>query len=312
MARRGQGRAGWLVGGLGFGVAAGVLLGTLVIAPNMPEGSGLGSGAAQQELAAAETRADIAEAQAASADSVVGELAGPAVAGALADRPVLLIRTADALEEDVAGVRLLLADAAAVSAGTITLGGQFLAAEGADQLKSIVANTLPAGAQLSEERLDPGLHAGEALGSALLLNPETGEEQASSEERGLLLRSLREAGFLDYEDGTILPAQVIVVVTGDSDGGGEAALPARNLADFVAALDSRGNGAVLAGRIHTAADTGAVGLLRANPENGVSTVDSVDRAVGRMATVLAVREQLAGETGSYGSAGSAEAASPAP
>ncbi|MCS5479399.1 copper transporter [Corynebacterium sp. YIM 101645] len=312
MARRGQGRAGWLVGGLGFGVAAGVLLGTLVLAPNMPEGSNLGSGAAQQELAAAETRADIAEAQAASADSVVGELAGPAVAGTLADRPVLLIRTADAQEEDVTGVRLLLAEAAAVSAGTITLGEQFLAAEGADQLKSIVANTLPAGAQLSEERLDPGLHAGEALGSALLLDPGTGEEQATSEERGLLLRSLREAGFLDYEDGTILPAQVIVVVTGDSAGGGEAALAARNLADFVAALDSRGNGTVLAGRIHTAAETGAVGLLRTNPDNGVSTVDSVGRAVGRMATVLAVREQLAGETGSYGSAGSAEAVSPAP
>lgn len=309
---RGQGRAGWLIGGLGFGVAAGVLLGTLVIAPNMPEGSNPGSGAARQELADANTRADIAEAQAASADSVVGELAGPAVAGTLADRPVLLVRTADALEEDVAGVRVLLAEAAAVSAGTITLGEQFLAADGADQLKSIVANTLPAGAQLSEDRLDPGLHAGEALGAALLLNPETGEEQATSEERGLLLRSLREAGFLDYEDGTILPAQVIVVVTGDSDGGGESGLAARNLADFVAALDSRGNGAVLAGRIRTAADTGAVGLLRAEPGNGVSTIDSVDRAVGRMATVLAVREQLAGEAGSYGSAGSAEAASPAP
>jgi hypothetical protein len=309
---RGQGRAGWLIGGLGFGVAAGVLLGTLVIAPNMPEGSNPGSGAARQELEAAGTRADIAEAQAASADSVVGELAGPAVEGTLADRPVLLIRTADAQEEDVAGVRRLLADAAAVSAGALTLGEQFFTAEGADQLKSIVANTLPAGTQLSEDRLDPGLHAGEALGSALLLNPETGEEQATSEERGLLLRALRDGGFLDYEDGTILPAQVIVVVTGDSDGGGEAGLAARNLADFVSALDARGNGAVLAGRIRTAADTGAVGLLRANPQNGVSTVDSVGRAVGRMATVLAVREQLAGESGSYGSAGSAEAASPAP
>lgn len=312
MARRGPAKAGWVVGGLGFGVAAGVLLGTLVLTPNMPEGSGLGSGPDPQELAAAQVRAEIAEAQAASADSVVGELAGPAVTDTLTDRPVLLIRTADAQEEDVDGVRLLLADAAAITAGTLTLGEQFFAPEGADQLKSIVANTLPAGARLSEERLDPGLHAGEALGSALLLNPETGEEQANSEERGLLLRSLRETGFLDYEDGTILPAQVIVVVTGDSDGGGAAALPARNLADFVAALDSRGTGAVLAGRIHTAADTGAVGLLRANPDNGVSTVDSVDRAVGRMATVLAVREQLAGETGAYGSAGSAEAASPAP
>lgn len=309
---RGSGKAGWLVGGLGFGVAAGVLLGTLVIAPNMPEGSGPSAGVPTEELAAAETRADIAEAQAASSDSVVGELAAAAVEGVLADRPVLVVRTADAAGEDVAGVEKLLADAAAVPAGTLTLGGEFFSPAGADQLKAIVANTLPAGAQLSEDRLDPGLHAGEALGSALLLNPETGEQQATEDERALLLRALRDAGFLDYEDGTILPAQVIVVVTGDSDGGGDTGLAARNLADFVAALDTRGNGAVLAGRIRTASDTGAVGLLRANPDNGVSTVDSVDRAVGQMAAVLAVREQLAGETGAYGSAESAEAATPAP
>lgn len=301
-----SGRVGWLIGGIGFGIAAGVALGTLVIAPNMPEGSS--SGVA--ELGEATERADIAEAQAASADSVVGELAAGAVTGTLGERPVLVFRTADAVEEDVAGVEKLLSDAGAVDAGTITLAERFLTSEGADELKSIVANTLPAGARLSEDRLDPGLHAGEALGSALLLEPESGEEQASSEERGLLLRALRDAGFIDYEDGTILPAQVAVIITGDDDG--SSGLAARTLADFVAALDGRGNGAVLAGRIHTAADTGVVGLVRAAADNGVSTVDSVDRAVGRMATVLAVREQLEGETGSYGSAESAEAASPAP
>lgn len=301
-----SGRVGWLIGGIGFGIAAGVALGTLVIAPNMPESSS--SGAA--ELGEATERADIAEAQAASADSVVGELAAGAVTGTLGERPVLVFRTADAVEEDVAGVEKLLSDAGAVDAGTITLAERFLTSEGADELKSIVANTLPAGARLSEDRLDPGLHAGEALGSALLLEPESGEEQASSEERGLLLRALRDAGFIDYEDGTILPAQVAVIITGDDDG--SSGLAARTLADFVAALDGRGNGAVLAGRIHTAADTGVVGLVRAAADNGVSTVDSVDRAVGRMATVLAVREQLEGETGSYGSAESAEAASPAP
>lgn len=300
------GRTGWLIGGLGFGIAAGVALGTLVLAPNMPEGSASNAG----ELEAATERADIAEAQAASADSVVADLAAGAVTDTLTDRPVLVFRTADAVEEDVAGIEKLLADAAAVNAGTIALTEAFLSADGADQLKSIVANTLPAGAQLSEDRLDPGIHAGEALGSALLLDPESGDEQASSEERGLLLRALRDAGLIAYEDGSILPAQVAVVITGDSDG--TSGLEARTLADFVGALDTRGNGAVLAGRIHTAADTGAVGLVRATPDNGVSTVDSVDRAVGRMATVLAVREQLEGQTGAYGSAESAEAASPAP
>lgn len=303
--RNNGGRAGWLISGLGFGIAAGVALGTLVIAPNMPDDSAATTSAEAED---ASERADIAEAQAASSDSVIAELADAAVTDTLTDRPVLLIQTDDADDEDVAAVTDLLSKAGAVDAGTITLAEKFLTADGADQLKSIIANTLPAGAQLSEDRLDPGVHAGEALGSALLLDAASGDEQATSEERGLLLRALRDAAFLEYEDGTVLPAQVIVTITGDASEG----LPSRTLADFVTALDGRGNGAVLAGRIHTAADTGAVGLIRADAGIGVSTIDSVDRAVGRMATVLAVREQLAGESGAYGSAESAEAASPAP
>ncbi|WIM72492.1 copper transporter [Corynebacterium suedekumii] len=310
MARR-SGRGGYLVAGAGLGVAAGVALGALVLAPNMPEGSG-GSQVSAGDVESESQRADIAEAQAASADSVISELVTGAVADTLTDRPVLLMHTADANGEDVAGVASLLESAGAVDAGTIALGSRFFSREGADQLKSIVANTLPAGAQLSTDRLDPGLHAGEALGSALMLNPDNGEEQATTEERGLLLTALRDADYLDYEAGTIRPAQVIVIVTGDSDGSGEAGSVARNLADFAGALDSRGNGAVLAGRIHTAADTGAVGVLREADGNGVSTVDSVDRSWGRMATVLAVREQLTDEVGAYGSAESAEAATPAP
>ena len=88
------GRAGWLIGGIGFGVAAGVALGTLVLAPNMPEGSGRST----LELEAAAARADIAEAQAASADSVVGELAAGAVTDTLSDRPVLEIGRASGRE----------------------------------------------------------------------------------------------------------------------------------------------------------------------------------------------------------------------
>ncbi|AGF72387.1 copper transporter [Corynebacterium halotolerans] len=313
MAKNSSGRAGWLVAGLGFGVAAGVALGTLVISPNMPDGGAGEPAVTQADVDAAREDAEIAEAQAASADSVIAELADSAVEGTLVDRPVMVMHTAGAAPEDVDAVASLLDAAGAVNAGRISLSESFFTQEGADQLKAVVANTLPAGAQLSTENLDPGTHAGEALGSALLLDPESGQEQATSDERGLLLRTLRDGGFLSYEDGTILPAQVIVFVTGTLDGGGDA-FAARNMASFARALDSRGNGTVLAGRIRTAADTGPIGLIRADEQASgeVSTVDSVGRAWGRMATVLAVREQLNGEAGAYGSAASAEAATPAP
>lgn len=312
MARKSSGRGGWLVAGLGFGVAAGVALGTLVLAPNLPTGDRDAPVVTQADVDEARGETEIAEAQAASADSVIAELAGDAVEGALTDRPVLVMHTAGAAPEDVDAVASLLGSAGAINAGRIGLEEQFFTQDGADQLKSVVANTLPAGAQLSTENLDPGTHAGEALGSALLLDPGTGEEQATSDERGLLLSTLRDGGFLSYEDGTILPAQSIVLVLGDSDGAGEKSFAARNIAAFAEALDSRGNGVVVGGRIRTAADTGPIGLIRADEQaaEAVSTVDSVDRAWGRMATVLAVREQLDGESGTYGSAASAEAATP--
>ena len=313
MAKNKQGRTGVLIAGLGFGVAVGVALGALVIAPNSPDGghtsAAADDGASEQEVA-------VAEAQASSADAVVSELAGKSVAGTLTDRPVLVLRTADAADEDVDGISRLLREADAVEAGTITLTEKFTDQQGADKLKTIVTNTLPTGAQLSEEHLDPGTHAGQALGSALMLAPDSGEPQANDDEREALLGALADAGYLEYERGTIRPAQVVVVVTGGADGAGETGFGAQVVSNLVEAMQERGNGVVLAGRIGSASDTGAIGLTRAagqgdeGADRAPSTVDSVDRSWGRIATVLAVAEQLEGRSGAYGSAESAEAATP--
>ncbi|ALC05789.1 hypothetical protein CDES_06875 [Corynebacterium deserti GIMN1.010] len=307
--RRGKGAAS--IAALAFGAAAGIAFGTYVLAPNLPENVDPNAPTAA-DLVAAETQAEVNAVQADQADSIIDHIVEDVVAGTLTDRPVLVLRTADAEQADVDDISWLLRQAGAVDAGTVTLEEQFFAQDGADQLKSIVANTLPAGAQLSETQLDPGTHAGEALGAALLLNPENGEPLASTGERSLLLNVLRDSGFISYEDGTILPGQVIVLITGDSDGSGDSAFTAESQSLFARALDAQGSGVVVAGRIHTAADTGVIGRLRANPDaaENVSTVDSIDRTWGKMATVLSVREELAGRAGAYGSAASADAASP--
>ena len=299
------------IAGIAFGVAAGTAFGTYVLAPNLPENSDPNA-PSSAELAAAEETAAINGVQADQADSIIGHIVEDVVAGQLQDRPVLLMHTTDAEQTDIDDVAWLLQRGGAINAGRIQLEEQFFNQDSADQLKSIVTNTLPAGAQLSETQLDPGTHAGEALGAGLLLNPESGEPQASTAERALLLGALRDTGYISYEDGTILPGQVVVLVTGDSDGTGEFSYVAESQSLFARALDSRGSGVVVAGRIHTAADTGVIGRLRANPDAtaNVSTVDSVGRTWGKMATVLSVRDELAGRSGAYGSAASAEAASP--
>ncbi|WKD59349.1 copper transporter [Corynebacterium caspium] len=312
MSKTTQGRSGVVIAGLGFGVAAGVALGVFAIAPNIPGGNGAEAEKAKRDFAAVSQDVEIYKAQAASADSVLSELAFSSVTGVLQDRSILVFKTADANNEDVNAVERLLKAAGATNSGEILLKEKFLDQAGADALKTIIVNTLPAGAQLSVDNLAPGNHSGEALGSALFLNPENGEPQAGEEERGLLLRALRDSGYINYEDGTILPAQGIVIITGSSDGAGEKDFSAAQLANFANALKTRGQGVVLSGRVHSAADTGTIGLIRsAKQERKPSTVDSVDRQWAQIATVIAMREQLDGGSGAYGAAASAEAAVPA-
>lgn len=308
-----SGRGSLVIAGLSFGLAGGLAAGTYILAPNLAGGSTQQNHELSAEVTQAQQEAEIATAQAASADGFIETIADQAVAGTLKERPVLVLAASDAKDEDVTAVQQLLHKAGAVDSGTIHLEEKFFSPEGADGLKNIVATTLPAGAQLSVDKLDSGTHAGESLGSALLLNPENAQPQASTEERAIVLGALREAGFINYQDGTILPAQAVVLILGDDDGANDQ-LAVDNQISFARALDSRGNGVVVAGRIQTAADTGTIGKLRAhaNARQAVSTVDSVSRNWGRIATVLAVKEQLENGAGAYGSAASAEAASPAP
>lgn len=316
MAKNSSGHGRFVIAGLGFGVALGVAFGALVVAPaGSNDGEALTGG--KKELAQAQQDAQIAEAQADTADSMVAQLTETTVEDTLHDRPVLVVRTRDAADADVDAVTWLLGKAGAIDAGVIELSGAFTSQDGADKLKTIVTNTLPAGAQLSEERLDPGTHAGEALGSALMLAPLSGEPQATEDERKALLEGLKDAQYIDYEAGTIRPAQIVVVITGDSDGSGDEEFGSQVIANFVQAMENRGNGVVLAGRVDAAEDTGAIGLVRETEEGRgdgdrpASTVDSLDREWARLATVLAAREQLDGDSGHYGAAESAEAAAPA-
>jgi hypothetical protein len=84
-------------------------------------------------------------------------------------------------------------------------------------------------------------------------------------------------------------------------------------ARLAAQLDRAGAGAVLAGRSGSSESTGAVGVARADSQvaAALSTVDDVQGA-GRVTAVLALREQLDGRAGRYGSgAGAADGAAPA-
>jgi hypothetical protein len=238
---------------------------------------------------------------------------GPlAVHGDLDKRTVALVSTPGVSPDTRKALVSLLSEAGAKVTAKVQLTKAFSDPSQADRLGDMVTHLIPAGASLPTAT-DPGTLSGGLLGDVLLLGPDTNKPQADPEEIGSAMAALTGGGFL-RTSGDVRPAQLAVVLTGGAVSGDGAGDRASMLARFATQLDRSGVGAVLAGGRGSAQGTGAVGVVRADSAASsiLSTVDDVDTASGRVVTVLALEEQLAGKSGSYGTAGNAKAVMPAP
>lgn len=271
-----QGRVGLIAAGLGWGAALGIALGALVLAPAMPGKVDLGfsqyKADAPAKLAVDDAEFEAAEARAEEANDLLAQESGSIVSGALKDVPVTIVRTAAADSEDVESVRWLLNAAGASDSGELTLTERFTDQAGADELSSIVANTLPSGAQLSVEERSPGLHAGQSLAAVLFDDGASGESKTLPDDRTLVLETLQQAGFIEFS-GSIVPAGAVVIVDGPARGSD---FGAKVIGDFAKALGAEGKTAL-------ASQDG-----EPDPISGVKTVGGVDYEAGRIKSVLAV------------------------
>ena len=266
--------SGLVAAGLGWGVAAGVALGTLLVAPAMDEVSGGRSASAPAEPIDDAPANTFADDQVADANDLLSSEGDVMVDGVLDGVAVTIIRTASATDEDAAAVRWKANAAGASNSGGIRLTEKFTDMSAADELATIITSTLPAGAQLSEDNRAPGTHAGESLAAALTT--------ASADDRALLLEALQQAGFVELR-GQIVPADVVVLAAADeldlsaersSDG---ETFAAKSLSDFTTAL---GGGAPT-----VAAGQGSLPQL-----GSARTVSFVDTEAGRIRTVLQAGE----------------------
>ncbi len=191
---------------------------------------------------------------------------------------------------------LELADARLVS--TVTLTDDLV-----DPAKRQLADSLVQGVLRGQDGLGATDDAtgyqlvGATLAYAFLTRstePETPDDSGAS-----ILAAFDEAGFLQVDGAVEKSAQLALVVAGDPpedapDGQAEV------VADLVAGLDLGDVGTVLVGSTASAAD-GAVAAVRdSDTAAGVSTVDAVETATGRLVGVLALDEQAAGGAGRYG------------
>jgi len=254
---------------------------------------------AQRDAAAAEQR---------SADAFAAGVGPSVVAGRLNGARIVLLSAAGAQSVDRDVVIGLIKAAGGAVTGEVVLTDAVTDPARADQLRELTSRLLPTGAQLPAAS-DPGSLAGGLLGGALLARPNTPEVPPA--QVAAALAGLAEAGFV-RPGAPPPPAQLAVILSGGSMTGVDAADQAAVLARMAVELDRAGGGAVLAGRTGSADAAGGVAVVRADgaAAAALSTVDDLQTAAGRIATVLALREQADGRAGKYGSGLGAQSSAP--
>lgn len=287
-------------------LAVGVVLGSQTLAADLLSGLRADKSDLRQQLDITADQNRRLTDQLNAADRFIAGSAGRILGGTLADRSVLVFSTPDAEPADVEGVTKALETAGATINGKVALTDAFLDATEGDRMRTALTNVIPAGAQLRTGAVDQGSLAGDLLGLVLLLDPGTAQPRSTPQELGLALETLRGGGFLAYGDTQLRPAQLAVVVTGNgaksADGN-----QGSNTARFAGALRGRGAGVVLAGRAGAAEGPGPIAVVRSDAAlaGAVTTVDNLDREIGRVTTALAFTEQLSGGAGRYGTAAKA-------
>jgi hypothetical protein len=287
-------------------LALGVLLGSGGVSERLLSAqAGRADGLDGQVQTLTAERDRLAEAQRA-ADGFAGRVGPAAVRGLLAGKTVAFVTVgADPADRDAIGK--LLGQSGAAVTGELALTPAVGDPARADQLRELTSQLLPTGARLPSAS-DTGSLVGGLLGGVLVGR---GVDSAAAD---AVYTGLASAGFLTPGDRP-KPADLVVVLTGGALDGVDAAEAAAVTARMAAELDrAQGAGAVLAGRTGSADATGAVGVARADPgiTGALSTIDDVQSPSGQVSTVLALREQVDGRAGRYGSAASAaDGAAPA-
>jgi hypothetical protein len=197
----------------------------------------------------------------------------------------------------------MVGQAGGTVAGTIALTQEFVDANSAEKLLSVVNSPIvPAGAQLSTKSVDQGSQAGDLMGIALLINRDPKVAVVDDAQRETVLSALRDTGFVTYGTERIGPANTALIVTGGGLGDG-AGNQGATVARFAAGLAPHGTGIVVAGRDGSASGTAAVAVTRSDAglSGAISTVDDINAESGRMTAVLALGELISGgRPGQYG------------
>jgi hypothetical protein len=284
-------------------LAVGVVLGSGFLSNTMVSGLRDESKNLHNQINALNDEKNVLSGKLGSANTFDTQMSGRIVHDALNGKSVAIFRAPDAKDDDVDAVAKIIGQAGGALAGTVSLTQEFVDANSAEKLRSVVnSSILPAGAQLSTKLVDQGSQAGDLLGIALLINRDPAVPPVDDGQRDTVLAALRDTGFIGYGNQHVGAANAAVVVTGgalNDDAGNQGV----SVAKFAAALAPHGSGVLLAGRDGSSSGPAAVAVARADAAVTpvISTVDDVDIEPGRITTVLGMADLInGGHTGQYG------------
>jgi hypothetical protein len=284
-------------------LAVGVVLGSGLLSNTMTSGLRDETRNLHNQVNSLNDEKSVLNGKLASANAFDAQMAARMVHDALNGKSMVIFRAPDAQDEDVDAVSKIVGQAGGAVTGTVSLTQEFVDANSAEKLRSVVnASVLPAGAQLGTKLVDQGSQAGDLLGIALLINRDPAAPPVDDAQRDTVLAALRDTGFIGYGNQHVGAANAAAVITGGSlsnDAGNQGVSVAR----FAAALAPHGSGVVLAGRDGSSDGPAAVGVARADATVTpvISTVDDLDAESGRVTAVLGAADLInGGRTGQYG------------
>ena len=263
--------------------------------------------AERDRLSAAELRAELVGVQdrIEFADAYAAGTAGAVAGGRLAGRTVSIVSLPGADSGDVRGLRERVVAAGGSVVSTVALSSDLL-----DPANRLTAESLAEGLTRYFTAPD-GAGSYQLLGAAYARAFLTRSGEPVVQDNGAIgiEAALTEAEFVRVDDEVERRAQLALVVAGDPPGDaveGQADVAA----ELAGALDAGSLGTVVAGP-PAAAEAGAVLAVRESAAgDDVSTVDTVDVTAGRVVTILALAEQVAGGAGQYGQHDAADGAVP--
>ena len=244
------------------------------------------------------------------------------ISGRLDNRDVVVMAMPNADGDMVAGVAETLREGGAEVTASVRVDSSWRDAESEAALDALAAGLVSNGITIPED--GDGYDRGAALlAQAFLISPQdvtleeglpTGIDELTlginrqiNEEIAI---GLSEAGFIGVDGDAERKAELAVVVAGPLVAE-DSATPVEPLVTVVSALDDAGFGAVVAGP-PLSSEGELIPTIRGDEEltEQISTIDSADLLVGRVAVVFAVLEQGSGGAGQYGYSGSPDGPMP--